>query len=192
MDESRRGLGYRAWVATIFMALVMMLAHGSAEAITLELGQTAPDFTVATLGGGEVSLHDYQGKATVLVFWSSWCSRCREELDYLKKMQVKYPSSSFLAINCDTDRRRQETIAGVRRVVEDLALPFVIGIDDGLETWNLYKISALPTSMIIGPDGKLLFVEAGYTLEFPEAFDKALQSAGASPDARGSLSAAKE
>ena len=177
MPGSKCGSTWRTQYATILVAVAMMLAHGSAQAINLEVGQKAPDFTVATLGGGSVSLHDYQGEVTVVMFWSSWCSRCREELVFLKKMAVKYSSASFLAINCETDKPREGDIARMKQVVEELKLPFVIGVDEGLRVWELYRINALPTSMIVGPDGKVLFIQANFVIESPEVIDNALQSA---------------
>lgn len=177
MRGSRRGIFGGTRCAAIFVVLATMLAHGSAEAINLEPGQKAPDFTVGTLGRGSVSLHDYQGEVTMVTFWSSWCSRCREELLFLKKMEAKYPSVKFLAVNCETENPRAEDIARMQKAVEEWELPFVTGVDEGLKVWDLYKINALPTSMIIGPDGEVLFIQANFVLESPEVIDNALQSA---------------
>jgi thioredoxin-dependent peroxiredoxin len=39
------------------------------EAKTLNVGESAPDFTMKTIGLKEVSLKDYQGKNVVLLFY---------------------------------------------------------------------------------------------------------------------------
>jgi peroxiredoxin Q/BCP len=36
---------------------------------TLNVGDSAPDFTVKTIGLKDVSLHDYKGKNVVLLFY---------------------------------------------------------------------------------------------------------------------------
>ena len=37
-----------------------------------QVGRLAPDFTLPTLDGGEVSLRDYRGKKVVVFMWASW------------------------------------------------------------------------------------------------------------------------
>jgi thiol-disulfide isomerase/thioredoxin len=186
MPGTKRGFIRRTRFAAVLATLILLSALGSAEAINLGVGQSAPDFTVAGLGGGSISLRDYRGAVTVVMFWSSWCSRCREELVFLEKMQAKYPAARFLAVNCETDRPRGEDIARMKQVIAEWKLTFVTGVDEGLKVWDLYKINALPTSLIIGPDGKVLFIQPSFVLESPEVIDNALQSACAVP---GQLSA---
>lgn len=43
----------------------------------------APDFTLPTLTGGNVTLSELQGTLVVLNFWSISCSFCRQQLPYL-------------------------------------------------------------------------------------------------------------
>lgn len=181
MPGAKRDFTRHVWFAAVLSMLILLSPPGSAEAIDLVVGQTAPDFTVAGLGGGSISLHDYRGGVTMVMFWSSWCSRCREELAFLEKMQAKHPTARFLAVNCETDRPREEDIARMKKVIEEWQLTFVTGVDEGLKVWELYKINALPTSLIIGPDGKVLFVQPNFVLESPEVIDLALQSACAPP-----------
>ena len=37
-----------------------------------QIGQLAPDFTLPTLDGEKVSLHDYRGKKVIVFMWASW------------------------------------------------------------------------------------------------------------------------
>ena len=43
-----------------------------ATATGVNVGDTAPDFTLPTLDGGERSLSDYYGRKVILFFWASW------------------------------------------------------------------------------------------------------------------------
>ena len=38
----------------------------------VKVGDEAPDFTLRSLDGGEVSLSDYRGKKLVMFMWASW------------------------------------------------------------------------------------------------------------------------
>ena len=38
----------------------------------VHVGDQAPDFTLPSLDGGEISLSEFRGKRLVLFFWASW------------------------------------------------------------------------------------------------------------------------
>ena len=38
----------------------------------VNVGDEAPDFTLRSLDGKEVNLHDYLGKKLVMFMWASW------------------------------------------------------------------------------------------------------------------------
>ena len=158
-------------------ALLLALAPGESRAVGLEAGMAAPDFTVQTLRGDTVSLHDYDGKVVLVMFWSSWCSRCREEAEFLRAMQEKYPALELLALNAETDRPTAEDVARIEEAVKTRKLPLAVAIDEGLQVWNRYQVNALPTSMIVGADGIILFIEANFYWASPEKIDDALRSA---------------
>ncbi len=42
-------------------------------------GFLAPDFTLDTLDGNQVTLSELRGRIVVINFWATWCLPCREE-----------------------------------------------------------------------------------------------------------------
>ena len=43
-----------------------------AKANVVNVGESAPDFTLSSLDGRQVSLSDYRGKKTIVFMWASW------------------------------------------------------------------------------------------------------------------------
>jgi methylamine dehydrogenase accessory protein MauD len=53
----------------------------------LKPGKKAPDFTLPSVAGGEVSLHDFAGRRVFLVFTQSGCKPCHRIMPELNKLQ---------------------------------------------------------------------------------------------------------
>ena len=162
---------------------MFLISPGSAVGISVEQGNIAPDFTAETLDGQTVSLSDYRGKVVFIAFWSSWCSRCKEEMDYLKELKVQYPEVAFLAINAEGEKPNAEAVERMRNAIEDWEIPFTVLIDRGLKIWDLYKINALPTSFIIDTDGRTIFAEPNFYFASPENIQNAMKQL-TDPDVR--------
>jgi thiol-disulfide isomerase/thioredoxin len=117
------------------------------------------DFVLRRLDGADVKLTDYRGKVVVMDFWATWCAPCRVEGKLFERVLEMFrsdPAVAFLAVNVDEDR------SGVPRYVaeEQWTVPVVYaqGLDRAL------GIRALPTVMILDPEGKVVFRQAGLDL----------------------------
>ena len=74
--------------------------------MTVEIGQTAPEFTLKDQAGNEVSLSDYQGKQpVVLVFYPfTFTGVCQGELCEIRDDPSAFDGAgaAVLALSCDT------------------------------------------------------------------------------------------
>ena len=74
--------------------------------MTLEIGQTAPEFTLKDQAGNDVSLSDYRGKrSVVLVFYPfTFTGVCEGELCRLRDdfSEFEHAGVQVLAISCDS------------------------------------------------------------------------------------------
>jgi thiol-disulfide isomerase/thioredoxin len=94
------------WIAicAAAVALWVTVPGERAAALCVGPGQTPPELRAQTLDGDPVSLEDYQGKVVLLAFWASWCSRCREEIAFLKKLSARFSDGVVvLAINQEAE-----------------------------------------------------------------------------------------
>src|SRR5688572_907042 len=61
----------------------------------LEIGSTAPDFSVETLDGKTSILADYKNQESLMVFVSPTCIPCREQMPKLKELFPRLQASGI-------------------------------------------------------------------------------------------------
>ena len=63
----------------------------------------APNFTLKSLNGEEVSLSQQKGKYVLVNFWATWCGPCKVEMPSLETLHQRFKSKNFslLAISND-------------------------------------------------------------------------------------------
>ncbi len=64
----------------IFISLLMM---SCSTAQIPQVGDKAPDFTLESIDGKNVSLSDFRGKAVLVVFTSVNCKECENQMPYI-------------------------------------------------------------------------------------------------------------
>jgi thiol-disulfide isomerase/thioredoxin len=60
----------------------------------------------AGLAGGTIDIRQLRGKKVLVLFWSTWCKPCNEDLPQLKALYEEYQAKGFeiLGINLDVDK----------------------------------------------------------------------------------------
>jgi thiol-disulfide isomerase/thioredoxin len=111
-----------------------------------------PAFTVTDLDGKTVSFADLRGKVVLVNFWATWCPPCRAEIPDLVKLQDKYRDKLvILGISEDEEISPQE----VKAFAAAQKMNYVVAMSTP-ELSKIFKgVSALPTTFVIDPDGKI-------------------------------------
>jgi peroxiredoxin len=112
-------------------------------------GGEAPDFTLPTLDGEPVSLHDSAGSKRLLVTFASWCG-CRYDLPAWKARQEEWADKGFsvLAVALDEDPEAVRPFA-------EAAPGLTVLIDRDHEVAERYGMVNVPTVVWIDEDGKV-------------------------------------
>lgn len=121
----------------------------------------APLFQLTNLNDQPVSLNNYLGRKTVLlVFWTTWCPYCR---DQLQKLNARYPelakgSIEVLAINVGEPKDK------VANFMKKYSLNLEVLLDRDSYVAEAYELMGVPTYFVINISGKI--VSSGN--QFPE------------------------
>ena len=137
------------------------VSEAQSTAMKVKIGQKAPDFTLKTLDGEDVTLSSYLGKKVVMLeFWATWCNICKKEIPTLVKDYNKYKDKGFelLAIALETGDAAQ-----VRKMAEEKGMTYPVLIDSDLKVaTKIYGLAGpIPLKVIIGVDGIVKYAHVG-------------------------------
>ncbi len=134
-------------------------------------GKLAPDFHIDTTQGDHFQLSDNIGKKVIVLdFFATWCGPCREEMPEMERYLQAHKNEPFLLLAIDAEEKKEQ----VNGFFQELKLAFPVGIDEG-PIRKAYGVTAFPTTILIGVDGKVQFYEAGALANADVAFDSFLR-----------------
>jgi len=120
------------------------------------LGRMAPPFELDLLDGTTFRLADHVGREVVLLnFFATWCEPCRAEMPELARFQEQNAKQPFLLVAIDAG----EETKLVQSFVEKFHLKNPVGIDRLRKLGRQFAVSAYPTNVLIGADGRVLLYE---------------------------------
>lgn len=145
------------------------LEREAAKKNTVE-GNVAPDFTLKSIDGKNISLRSLKGKVVVLDFWGSWCGWCIKGMPKMKEYYAKYKGKlEILGIDCnDTEQKWRDA-------VKKHELPWLHVRNEGNpDVTVLYGISGFPTKIVVDAEGKISKVVVGESEDFYTYLDQLL------------------
>ena len=122
-------------------------------------GSAAPDFSLKDMYGMEYTLSQYKGKQPVLMFfWTTWCPYCIQKIKFLNNEYVNLEKDNIalLAINAGEPRRL------VERLVRGANIMYKVLLDDQSKVSQSYRISGVPTFLLIDKEGVILYKGNSY------------------------------
>ncbi len=150
-------------------------AQQDIEATTLiHAGDVAPDFTVEMLDGSRITLSELRGKVVLVNFWATWCPPCRQEMSHLQKDVIDRFAGEDLVVLPISRGEKRET---VENFIQKMGYTFPIGLDGDQSIYKKYASNYIPRSVVVGKDGKVVYVAVGYDEEIAKAIDEAIVEA---------------
>ena len=123
------------------------------------LESTLENFVVTDETGKNVKIYDLlkPGNYAFLEFWATWCGPCRAEIPHLKHLNDEMKGKNFdlISISFDQDENTWKKTLGE----EKMNWKQVIDTQNFQgEIAQKYRIMAIPYSLLIGPDKKILAI----------------------------------
>ncbi|EAZ79566.1 TlpA family protein disulfide reductase [Algoriphagus machipongonensis] len=169
-------------VAFLYFTGLLPVIMGGVQSVLLSTGLIKPKIEVPNLvdqsfdyrgqfmdfEGNVIDLEDYKGKTLFINLWASWCGPCRAEMPHISELYKKVkndPNVEFLMIGLDNDIEKS------RGFIEGKPWGFPTahasyGLNQSLQS------EAIPTTLVVSPEGKIVFYQQGMsnfnTKEFEE------------------------
>ena len=97
-----------------------------------------------------LDLAAYRGRVVYLDFWASWCAPCRASFPFMDTLQREERARGLvvIAVNVDTERRL------ATEFLTETPVDFGIVFDPAGKLAEEWKLAGMPTTVLIGRDGK--------------------------------------
>lgn len=132
------------------------LKESIAKMKALAPGAKAPEFTLPTAAGEELSLKSLQGHIVILDFWASWCAPCIAEMPTVKDIYAKYKDKGLKVVGISMDNSK----AAWMKSIDKVQIPWLhVSSLKGMKRCpvaQLYQVYAIPKLYIIDKEGKIV------------------------------------
>jgi peroxiredoxin len=139
--------------------IVISLKERAEKMKSVEVGRTAPDFTMNDVDGKPVTLSEVYGKSKLLLvdFWASWCGPCRRENPNVVKVWKEFNKKGFdvLGVSLDRPGDKENWVKAIKD--DNLTWNHV----SDLQYWNcaaakLYAVNSIPANFLLDEKGTII------------------------------------
>jgi thiol-disulfide isomerase/thioredoxin len=154
----------KTWVILTIVIIAVLAIVGIALNCNSSspLGTKAPDFTLPTLTGANITLSELEGTPVVLNFWSISCPYCRAQLPYLEAVaQQSAGEIIVIAINV------VDNAASVQNFFGDYEPTMIVALDENSEVFVNYcqnynnSRGSIPFTLFVDSEGVIQYKRIG-------------------------------
>ena len=138
-------------LAILFLGFIALLYTTIHENL-VNVGDSAPSFSVAASNGQNVSVSNFGGKVLVLNFWATWCAPCIEEIPSLNVLQNRFRDRGLVVLGVSVDK----DAAAYQQFINRFRLSFLTARDPEQKINNEYGTVQFPETYIINAQGKVV------------------------------------
>jgi peroxiredoxin len=139
------------------LTLFLSACEGNKTDGLLQVGDIAPDFSVTDLDGNEIRLKEWRGSLVILRFWSTDCKYCQADTPSFNDFFNSYKSKGLKIVYINSGSSLQK----VRDFTRQLKIPFSVVMDERGSIGKLYRVKAVPQTIIIDPAQRIVTAVLG-------------------------------
>lgn len=118
----------------------------------IAVDSAAPDFRLKDLKGQDVSLGSLKDRPVLLVFGTTWCPYCREEIPHIKEIYRQGREKKLEVLNIYIN----EPEAKVAAFAAKHELPYPVLLDKDGQVAERYQVRGVPTLVLLDRQGKIV------------------------------------
>ncbi|MGB9093475.1 MAG: redoxin family protein [Gallionella sp.] len=150
-----RAARWRGYVIEVLVFVILIAGIRAWQQRDMVSG-SAPALQGVTLAGAPYALPAHPGKPVLVHFWATWCPICRAEQDSIASIAHDHPDTITVAMQSGDAEQ-------VMRHMQEQGIAFPVINDQDGKISGRWGVHAVPASFIIAPDGRIRYVEVGYT-----------------------------
>ena len=169
--------------AALAAALALLAACGAERAAAPDVGSPAPAYAATTMAGDSASLAGLRGKVVLLNVWATWCHPCRAEIPALQKIHERHAAQGLALVGVSVDDETDRE--AVRDFAREYGMTYAVWLDPEERVTSLFRTLGVPSTFLIGRDGKVLWKHVGPVRADDPALGRLLADALRAPPGAG-------
>ena len=147
----------------------------SAGTLTNEPGKL-PDFNFRDESGKVLSPDRFEGRWTLLTFWSYGCTPCMLELPGMNQFVLNWQGPEFDVLTVNTDEEQTENLEQAHQFLLDQEITLPTVFDSKGVIRKAFDVTEYPRHYVINPEGRILWAASGaFNWNDPSARDQILR-----------------
>jgi len=138
---------------------VVLNSYAVDAAVTLKVGDKAPDFSILDPNGKTITLSSLKGRIVLVDFWSSSCLPCRMAHPDLLAVYNTYKGHGFDIFSISLDTKKDAWVSAIKN--DKIIWPHhgseLMGWDSKIAA--LYGIPHLPSSFLLDETGTIIAID---------------------------------
>ena len=136
----------------VLTTVLILVLYSTMHENLVNVGDSAPNFTITAENGRPVSLNHFGGKVLVLNFWATWCPPCVEEMPSLSKFAANFKDKGVVVLGVSVDKDAN----AYKQFVRNLDPAFLTARDPDMKINLEYGTVQYPETYIINAQGKVV------------------------------------